>query len=279
LAIESGLRVVLPEVASLVGAVVHLDQNGTAHIERSLMRKADAAAAKRVTAKASAALAGAAPQSQEDPKGGVSDRLCHQLTAHRTRALQASLLGNQTVALAVLVHPLLTRVVYETGSMWESPSAVQAKAEDCESQLKTWAPDLAGSRAEKIVQDALTEARALLPTAPAELLPWLLQQPADTLLQLLTLCSALALNAINGSGKHGTTAAISRAVALDMADWWTPTASSYLGAVSKAMIVEAVKEAGMPEDAEALGKLKKGEAVAKAEELLAGKRWLPAVLH
>lgn len=277
-AIEAGLRVVLPEVAAKVGAVVYLSESGEARIER-LMRKADAATAKRVTARASAAAGGSGAAQAEEQKGGVSDRLCHQLTAHRTRALQASLLGHQTVALAALVHPLLTRLAYETGAMWKSPSAIQAKAEDCESQLKTWAPDLAESRAEQVMQDALAEARALLPEQPADLLPWLLEQPADTLLELLTLCSALSLNAINGSGKQETTTAIARAVQLDMADWWTPTVGSYLGAVSKALIVEAVKEAGMPEDAEALGKLKKAEAAAKGEELLAGKRWLPAVLR
>jgi hypothetical protein len=35
----------------------------------------------------------------------------------------------------------------------------------------------------------------------------------------------------------------------------------------------------MPEDAEALDKLKKGEAVAKAKQLLAGKGRVPAVLR
>lgn len=278
-AIEDGLKVVAPEVASLVGAVVHLDLNGSACIERNLMRKADAVAAKRAAAQASDTSAGAFQAPKADLKGGVSDRLCHQLTAHRTRALQASLLGNQSVALAALVHPLLTRVVYEVGAAWDSPSAVQAKADDCESQLKTWAPDLAESRAERVVQDALAEARTMLPEQPDDLLPWLLVQPVDILTRLLTLCSALALNAINGSGKHETTAAIASAVRLDMADWWTPTANSYFGAVSKGLIAEAVKEAGMPQDAEALGKLKKGEAAAKAEELLAGKRWVPTVLR
>jgi ParB family transcriptional regulator, chromosome partitioning protein len=278
-AIEDGLGVVVPELASLVGAVVRLDLNGVACIERNLMRKADAVVAKRMAANASAGLSGTVALPQADQKGGVSDRLCHQLTAHRTRALQASLLGNQTVALAALVHPLLTRVVYEVGAMWDSPSAVQAKAEDCESQLKTWAPDLAESRAEKVVQDALAEARAMLPEQPADLLPWLLVQPVDTLMRLLTLCSALAFNAINGNGKHETTAAIASVVKLDMADWWAPTVTSYFGAVSKALIAQAVKEAGMPEGAEALSKLKKGEAAAKAEELLAGKRWVPTVLR
>jgi ParB family chromosome partitioning protein len=278
-AIEAGMRVVLPEVAALTGAAVHIDHQGHPKIERNLLRKADAGTVKRAAAKAEAAAGGSAEGGKADEKGGVSDKLCHQLTAHRTRALQASLLGNQRAALAALVHPLLTRLLYDAGATWESPSAIKASAENCEGQLSTWAPDLAESRAEKAIQEAMQEARDMLPAEVAELLPWLLAQPLDTLVQLLTLCSALSLNAINGTGKHATTAALANVVNLNMADWWEATAASYLDAVTKSLIVEAVKEAGMADGAEALGKLKKGEAVTKAQELLAGKRWLPAVLR
>lgn len=279
--IESGMVVVQPEVAALVGAVVYIDHSGKPRIERNRLRKSDASTIKRATAKADAA-AGVAPggaAGSADAKGGVSDRLCHQLTAHRTRALQALLLNNQRAALAVLVHPMLTRLVYGVSSCWSNPSAAQVKADDCESQLKSWAPDLVGTRAEQVVQDALSEARSLLPASADDLQSWLLGQPVDTLTQLLTLCAALSVNAINGSGKQETTATIANAVNLNMADWWQATEASYLGAVPKSLIVEAVKEAGMPEDAEALGKLKKGDAVKKAEELLSGRRWLPAALR
>jgi len=278
-AIEDGMRVVLPEVAALTGAAVYVDHQGQPKIERNLLRKADSGTVKRAAAKAEAAAGGRAEGGKTDEKGGVSDKLCHQLTAHRTRALQASLLGNQLAALAALVHPLLTRLLYGAGAMWESPSAIKASAENCEGQLSNWAPDLAESRAEKAMQEAMLEARDMLPAEVGELLPWLLAQPLDTLVQLLTLCSALSLNAINGNGKHATTEAIANVVNLNMADWWEATEASYLGAVPKSLIVESVKEAGMAEDAEALGKLKKSEAVAKAQELLAGKRWLPAVLR
>lgn len=278
-AIEGGMRVVLPEVAALLGAVVYVDHQGKPQIVRNLLRKADAGAVKRATAKADGAAGDAGTKSKDDGKGGVSDRLCHQLTAHRTRALQASLLGDQRAALAALVHPLLTRLLYGAAGMWASPSAIKISAEDCEAQLKTWAPDLADTRAEKAMQDAIEEARDTLPAEVGGLLVWLLAQPLETLLRLLTLCSALSLNAINGSGKHESTAALASAVNLDMANWWEATEASYLGAVSKSLIVEAVKGAGMAEDAATLDKLKKGEAVTEAQKLLAGKRWLPAVLR
>ncbi len=278
-AVEDGLRVVLPEVATLLGAVVYIDHQGQPKVECNLMRKADAAAFKRASKTVAAGDGDGDGDAAAEPQRGLSDRLCHQLTAHRTRALQACLLVDQRAALAALVHPLLLRLVYEPGDRWESPSAIKASAEDCEHELKSWAPDLAESRSERIMQDALKEAREMLPAEAPALLPWLLAQPMDALVQLLTLCSALSLNAISGSGKTESTQALAGALGLKMADWWTPTGPSYLGAVSKALIAEAVEDAGMPSDALALAKLKKGEAVAKAEELLAGTGWVPAVLR
>ncbi|MGP3508435.1 ParB/RepB/Spo0J family partition protein [Paracidovorax citrulli] len=275
-AIEDGQSVVAPEVAALVGTVIYIDHQGQSKAQRNLIRKADADSAKRAAAK----VAGRSGSGEAaGPGAGLSDRLCHQLTAHRTRALQASMLADSRVALAALLHPLLNVHVYGLGASWKSPSAIKVSTDSCESQLNTWAPDLADSRAEKAVQEALQVAQAIVPEEAAALLPWLLQQPLETLVQLLTLVSALSLNAINGTGKNETTAAIASAVHLDMADWWTPTDASYLGSVSKALISEAVADAGMPGEAEALQKLKKGEAVAKAEALLSGKRWLPAVLR
>ncbi|MDZ5459269.1 hypothetical protein [Azohydromonas lata] len=73
--------------------------------------------------------------------------------------------------------------------------------------------------------------------------------------------------------------AIAAAVDLDMGDWWEPTAESYLNAVPKAKVVDAVREAAGAEAAAGLEGLKKGEAVALAQQRLQGTRWLPPVLR
>lgn len=100
----------------------------------------------------------------------------------------------------------------------------------------------------------------------------------ETLVELLALCTALTLDAgvTRGSGNSD---AIAEAVGLDMADWWAPTATSYLSHVPKSKLAEAVQEAVSGEEAQKLGKLKKAEAIAKAESLLAGTRWLPTPLR
>ncbi len=64
-----------------------------------------------------------------------------------------------------------------------------------------------------------------------------------------------------------------------MAQWWQPTATSYLGRIRKARILEAVTEGVSREAAENLAKLKKDALVAHAEERLADTGWLPPILR
>lgn len=290
--LQDARREVAAHAVEFSGAVIFINDAGEPVTLRHKLRKTDMAAVRealnaiqpesnggQVGTGTTATTSGLTGAGQVEEKGGISERLCHQLTSHRTRALQASMLGNARAALAALVHPLLTRLVYGSLGAYESASAVQARAEDCESQLKSWAPDLAGSRADNIVQEAVAEVKAQLPQKSTELLGWLLGQNVDVLVRLLQVCSALSLNAISASGKKDTTATLANVLNLQMREWWTPTAESYLGSVSKALIVEALKEEGLTEDAEAVAKMKKAEAVATAQERLSGRGWVPAVLR
>jgi ParB family chromosome partitioning protein len=68
-------------------------------------------------------------------------------------------------------------------------------------------------------------------------------------------------------------------VGLDMTTHWSPTVRSYLGRVSKNLIVSAVREAVGTETAERIVGMKKDAMAEAAERLLAGTGWLPAVLR
>jgi ParB family chromosome partitioning protein len=72
---------------------------------------------------------------------------------------------------------------------------------------------------------------------------------------------------------------VAQAVSLDMAAHWQPTATNYLGQVTKAVIVEAVREGVSAEAAAQLADLKKPAMAEAAERLLAETRWLPQVLR
>lgn len=68
-------------------------------------------------------------------------------------------------------------------------------------------------------------------------------------------------------------------VGLDMAKaGWTATGDCYLGRVTKARILEAVREAKGEDAADRIAGLKKSEMVTAAEDLLLGTGWLPEPL-
>ena len=101
---------------------------------------------------------------------------------------------------------------------------------------------------------------------------------AAELLDLLALCAALTLNALPSIGAASDANALAKAVGLDMADWWEPTAQGYLNHVPKAQIVQALKEARPDLADDGVGAMKKNVLVVKAASRLAGKQWLPAML-
>ena len=69
------------------------------------------------------------------------------------------------------------------------------------------------------------------------------------------------------------------AAGLDMRQCWTPTKESYLGRVSKALILDAVREGAGASAAARISGAKKAAMAQDAETLLAGKGWLPAALR
>jgi ParB family chromosome partitioning protein len=58
-----------------------------------------------------------------------------------------------------------------------------------------------------------------------------------------------------------------------------PTVDNYLGRVTKARILEAVREAKGEDAAKRIDHLKKGDMAMEAERLLAGTGWLPEPLR
>lgn len=64
-----------------------------------------------------------------------------------------------------------------------------------------------------------------------------------------------------------------------MARWWSVTEEAHLQHVSEARVVEVVHEVAGAKAAGPLAALKKDAALAQAEQLLAGRGWLPSCLR
>lgn len=277
------------DILAFAGVVVALDRNGEVIVHRGMVKPEDrkqaakaaaAASAHRGTNGASSEVTGGTGEGADQQASANPESLVRKLTSHKTKALQVLMSDNVHVALAALAHTLVQQVVIGyAGGMHRTVSALNLRANDCDGALKGVADDIEASRAWGELASRLDNWRERLPGDADRLLPWLIGQPLDTLLELLALCSALSVSAMSGREADTTGDALAAAVGLDMADWWTPTAGSYLAQVPKARIVEAVTEAVSIEKAAPLAKLKKGEAVAAAEVLLQGTRWLPSPLR
>ena len=266
-----------PDVLAIAGAVVAIDHGGRSVVYRGLVKPEDKKKAKRVTGKSGGAQREVQDSEGDDSGPALSESLHRKLTAHRTKALQVLLADTPRVALASVVHAMLQQVVVEHA--YRADTALAIRANDCEGALGQFADDMKGSKADEALQGKLDNWRERIPGDADRLLPWLLGQDDATLMDLLALCAALSLNAVTATAQAHPADAIATAVGLDMANWWTATADSYFAQVPKARIAEAVAEAVSAEAGASLTKLKKGEAVAKAEALVAGTRWLPTPLR
>ena len=266
-----------PDVLVVAGAVVTIDHGGKSVVHRGLVKPEDRKEAKKVTAKANASGQDGDDADPAAESPSLSESLHRKLTAHRTKALQVLLADNTHVALAAVVHSLLQQVVIEHA--YRVDSALGIRANRCDSALGQFADDMPGSKADTELQGRIDNWRERLPGDADRLLAWLLGQDDSTLMELLALGAALTLNAVTPAAQSHPADAIAAAVGLDMSDWWAATGTSFLVQIPKARIIDAVSEAVSPEAGNSLAKMKKGEAVAKAEELLSGTRWLPQALR
>ncbi|KIO48661.1 ParB/RepB/Spo0J family partition protein [Nitrosospira sp. NpAV] len=257
---------------AIAGVIVTVDHAGELRIERGLIRKEDV----KKLPKAQGAETGLGGSSQSEATKPVhSEKLTRMLTAHRSAAIQAQIMNRPEIALAALVHRLALQV-FSNG--YVSNRIVQVNIE--QTSLKQDAENIGQSRAAKVIEEKRMYWTARIEAAGQggkTLFGWLLEQDLADLHDLLAFCTAVSINTVSGR-EHAPSddvAVIMAALNLDMADWWEPTADTYLSHVGKDRIIGMVSDAVSPQIAQTLTKLKKGELVKAAEEHLSGLRWLP----
>jgi ParB family chromosome partitioning protein len=139
-----------------------------------------------------------------------------------------------------------------------------------------------GSAAHGVVEDEYGKWTARLPKRP-ELFQWCLEQGQEELLRFLAFCVAQSVDAVRTKTPHSEeriecTEALASALDLDMGKWFRPTAENYFGKVSKAQILNALREAN-GSTAPAWADMKKADLAALAERQIAGTGWLPEPLR
>jgi ParB family chromosome partitioning protein len=293
----------LAEIAR-AGAFVSIDADGRLRVERGYVRPEDevpiapepdtvgvdftdagpdhVAPAARTGSEGDAIYA--APQETAEPEEDegikpLPDRLLTELTAHRTLALRVALGEHREVAFLAALHAFCLRVFYS----YALHSCLELDLKSV--AFTAQAPGLNDTPLAQALTDRHQFWLATLPKQPEDLWDALSRLDLPKREALFAHCVGLSVNAVHEAYHRRPQAlahagVLSHAVGLDMvAAGWTATADSYLGRVTKARIVEAVREAKGDQAAQAIATLKKGEMVERAQELLADTGWLPEKLR
>ena len=238
----------------------------------------------------------AAEPEEEDGFRPLSDRLMAELTTHRTVALRHALGERPDVAFLAALHALCLKLFYP----YTQDTCLELDLRTV--RFTAQPPGLSESEPAKAIAARHQDLAARLPRAAEDLWDMLVAAEEATRQRLFAHCVSSAVNAVQESWNRRPKALahagqLATAVRLDMAatgggqqgssdaagdtsgGGWTPTVETYLGRVTKARILQAVREARGESVAARIAPLNKGEMAAQAQDLLAGSGWLPEPLR
>nr|WP_295468872.1 ParB/RepB/Spo0J family partition protein [Mesorhizobium sp.] len=219
----------------------------------------------------------AAEEPEEEGIKPLPERLVFDLTAQKTLALRNALASEVDIAFVTVLHVLVLQVFYryakdsclEISLTNNSFGQVQGLAET------PWAKEIA-DRHEAWDRD--------MPDSN-NLWEFLLGLDEASRKALFAHCASLSLNAVvepwnRRPGALAHADALAATLDFDMVEaGWSPTVDNYLGRVTKARIVQAVREARGEDSAQLIDHMKKDLMAREAERLLKGSNWLPEPLR
>jgi len=267
------------EQKAVSGVYIAVAQNGGLLTEFGLVKRADMkAAGQALGAQAPGALQRAA-QAPEQVKPLHSESLCARLTAHRTAIVRLELSRRPEIALVALLARLIPDVL--PGHFGRNTRGMLSiQSESSSEKLVRLADDMASSPA-WIAYDERAEfwRNRISKEANGDLFGWLMAQPGDTLRDLFAFCVAATVDGVSHGDSPHVVNRLADVLNVDYRTYWKATSASYFQHVSKARILDVVKEATTTEAAAPLEKLKKAELVGAAERAVSETGWLPEVLR
>jgi ParB family chromosome partitioning protein len=219
------------------------------------------------------------PAEEDEGMRPLSDRLLTELTAFRTLALRDAVGNDPSIAYLAVLHNLCLRLFYRYGL--DSCLDIEAKSVIFGNQ----APGLADTALAARVDERHRNWAEQLPQDSGALWAALQTFDTDSREALFAHCVSLTVNAVHDGYTRRPKAMahadrLAEAVSLDVAAaGWTPTVDNFFGRVTKARILDAVREVKGDARADAIRHLKKGEMAEQAEQLLSRSGWLPEHLR
>jgi ParB family chromosome partitioning protein len=294
-----------PEGIARAGVFVSIDGSGGLRVERGYVRPEDEAPIEEQEApeveneagEAYAARSGTSVSSSFETEGGenvrsgaatdeedeglrpLPDKLLTELTAYRTLALRDALGNEPATAFLAALHAMCLRLFYR----YALDTCLELEAKNV--SFGAQAPGLSDTPLAAKVDARHLDWSQQLPAEPQDLWDVLTTFDAETRQHLFAHCVSLTLNAVHEPWSRRPRAIahadrLASAFSLDVAaTGWTPAVDTFLGRVTKARIVQAVREAKGADVARRIETLKKGDMAREAEMLLTGAGWLPEPLR
>ncbi len=268
--LENGETYWPAETIAVAGAVVCINHDGEIDVKRGFVRPEDAP--KKERSKASGAAEG---ESSSAEKPALSFDLVENLTAQRSAAISAALCERPDVALAVVAYTLARQTL--CGGYARDTSLDLMAGGRSFSRVE-------GSKAFDAIERNKEAWGCRIPGEPDAAWAWFLGQDRETLLDVLAVCAALTVNAVQQKKDQPDcdrlvhADLLASALGLDMTDWFVPTAGNFFSKVSKPQILAALQEARTTV-APAWSNLKKAELATLAERETSGTGWLPEILR
>ena len=278
------------ESLALAGAIVTVTPyNGDLKIERGLVKPEDTKAMKAMARAAESngetveVKTGAGqPNRRAD---GLPAALVEELTARRTLAIRQLMMDNHKVALVALVHRLALLTFYRKKDTYGSSifaSAIVVDGGTYQHDVFKHGDDLKASAPAAALEARKGSISFGLPEKPENLWSYLAEADDADLMRIMAYCTANQVYAvdlgINSDLRRRNSHEMADALGLDMADFWSPT-SAFFKRIPREEIMRAMTEGAEVVETPELAKLKKGELAERAEQVLAGKRWVPEVLR
>jgi ParB family chromosome partitioning protein len=284
-----------PSEVARAGVFVSLANDGRLRIDRGYVRPEDEApdeddptgdrsADRDGEPRPTTVIVGGSSLDEPEPDEGdalkpLSERLVTELTAWRTLALRDALARDPDAAHLAVLHVLALSAFYHFGSDTCLEITVKSSGIPHDSR------DLGDSAPAKAIEARQTFWAGRLPERPEELWAALVALGPDERQALFAHCASLAVNVTHEpfnrrprAMAHGDV--LARAVGLDLVTaGWRPTVETYFGKVTKARILEAVREAQGEMAAQLIDHLKKPDMAKEAARLLADSGWLPEPLR
>ncbi|MEH2626319.1 ParB family chromosome partitioning protein [Bradyrhizobium sp. AZCC 1719] len=215
---------------------------------------------------------------EEEEDRPLSDMLVRDLTAHRTLGLRLNLAEHPEVAIVAATHALTTQIFYL------GADAHIVGIQPLKTDLAAHADGIEDTPSGRACADRHANWARQMPRDVTALWTFVAELDPDSRLALFAHCVALTVNAVRLPWERkprtiATADRLAEAVSLDMTGYWRPTARSYLGRVTKARILEAVREGVSEEAAERMADMKKFDMAEAAEQLLVPTDWLPVLLR